>query len=269
MADNPLVSVVIPTKNSEATIEKCLRSIRNQTYPNVEIIVVDTHSKDNTKKIVEKYGGTLIESDAGMSRARNIGADESQGELILSLDSDMELTQKVIKECVNKIKEGFDGLIIPEKSVGRGFWAKCIALEKSCYVGDNLIEAARFFKRTVFDAVGGYDRRLLFGEDKDFDIRAREEGFKIGRINKFIKHNEGSLNLWKNIRKKYQYGKTLDRYNKKHPSKAKQQLKLIRPAFIRNWRKIARDPVHALGMLFIKACEFCAVVLGSTCARRQ
>ena len=265
----PSVSAIIPTKNSGETIGICLKSVREQTYNNIEVVVVDGYSSDNTREIAERFDAKLIESEVRRSEARNIGAEKAMGEYILFLDSDMELTLEVVEECVNKVKEGYDAVIIPEVSVGVGFWAKCKALEKSCYIGDELIEASRFFKREVFDAVKGYDPKLEAAEDWDLNQRIRKTGYRVGRINALIKHHEGRLSLWKTIKKKYYYGKTLEKYKRKHPSKTKQQLKLIRPAFIRNWRKIARNPVHALGMLFIKACEFCAVVLGSTCARRQ
>jgi glycosyltransferase involved in cell wall biosynthesis len=53
--DNPLVSVIIPTYNSSRTLKKSLESIKNQTYENIEIIVVDNNSKDNTKDIALEY----------------------------------------------------------------------------------------------------------------------------------------------------------------------------------------------------------------------
>jgi glycosyltransferase involved in cell wall biosynthesis len=52
---NPLVSLIIPTYNSSKTIEDCLKSIKNQNYENIELIVVDNNSKDNTKEIALKY----------------------------------------------------------------------------------------------------------------------------------------------------------------------------------------------------------------------
>jgi glycosyltransferase involved in cell wall biosynthesis len=53
--NNLLVSVIIPTYNSSRTLEKCLESIKNQSYKNIEIIVVDNNSKDNTKEIALKF----------------------------------------------------------------------------------------------------------------------------------------------------------------------------------------------------------------------
>ena len=55
----------------------------------------------------------------------------------------------------------------------------------------------------------------------------------------------------------------LEIYRKKHPKEASVQLRLIKPAFLRNWRKLAKDPAHASGMLFMKVCEFGAAWIGS------
>jgi len=187
----------------------------------------------------------------------------AKGEFILSIDSDMELTPNVVAECVAKVESGFDAVIIPEFSVGEGFWAKCRVLEKECYIGDELIEASRLFKREAFEEVNGYDPELEAGEDWDLNQRIRKAGYRIGRINALIKHHEGGLSLWKTIRKKCQYGKTLEKYKRKHPNEAKQQLRFIRPAFVKNWRKLVRDPIHAFGMLFMKTCEFAAGWLGA------
>ena len=257
-----LVSVVIPSNNSEKTIETCLNSIKAQTYKNVEIIIADNYSTDKTRRIAENFGVRVVLCRGGRSRARNVGVNLAQGEFVLSLDSDMELTSNVINECVSKIKTDFDAVIIPEFSVGEGFWAECRALEKLCYVGDDLIEAARFFRKDVFESICGYDDKLVFGEDWDLNQRITAK-YRIGRTNAFIKHHEGRLRLSINIKKKYQYGKTLHKYAKKNPKESKQQLSVIRPAFLKNWKKLCNDPSHAVGMLFMKACEFTAGFFGS------
>ncbi|MFQ5821146.1 MAG: glycosyltransferase [Candidatus Heimdallarchaeota archaeon] len=262
MTDKSLVSVIIPTKNSEATIKKCLESIKNQTYPNIEIIVVDSFSRDKTKKIAENYGARLIEINAKRSEARNIGAERARGEFIFFIDSDMELDCNVIEECVKKVREGYDAVISPEISVGEGFWARCKALEKLCYVGDDLIEGSRFFERAVFEAVNGYDPWLEAGEDWDLHKRIKEGGFEIARIKACIKHHDEQISLWNSMKKKYYYAKTIDKYIQKYPNFAKKQLTPFRGVFFRNWRMLVTDPIHALGLLVMKICEFGAGGLG-------
>ncbi len=60
MKGSPLVSVIIPTKNSSKTLSSCLDSIKNQDYENIEIIVVDNHSTDNTLEIAKRYTNTSL-----------------------------------------------------------------------------------------------------------------------------------------------------------------------------------------------------------------
>lgn len=263
-----MVSVIVPTFNSVRFLKECLRSARQQTYGSIEVVIVDRYSTDGTREIAESYGARIIQARAERSEARNIGAEKATGRLIFFMDSDMELDLSVVDKCVKEIGEGFDAVIVPEISAGEGFWAKCKALEKACYIGDDTIEAARFFKRSTFDFVNGYDPELLFGEDKDLDIRIRKAGFKVGRVKAALQHHEGMISLRETMLKKHHYGKTLSRYRKKHSGEAKQQLNLIRPAFIRNWRKLAKDPAHALGIFLMKSCEFGVVKLGNHVGER-
>jgi glycosyltransferase involved in cell wall biosynthesis len=258
--NEPLVSVIIPTYNSASTLDACLHSIKNQTYGNIEVIVVDKFSSDTTVDIAKNYNAKIIDSNVSRSEARNIAAKNSKGKFILSIDSDMELTEDVIEECIRKSNH-FDSLIIPEISFGEGFWAKCKSIEKLCYIGDETIESARLFKKDIFDYIEGYDKNLLLGEDKDLDIRIRENGFKIGRIKSMIRHNEQNINLWKTMKKNYQYGKTLEKFIVKHPKHPSKESKLI-PAYIRNRKLLIKNPTIGAGMLFMKFCEFFAEGIG-------
>jgi GT2 family glycosyltransferase len=170
----------------------------------------------------------------------------------------------VVEDCVKvTVCNHVNVVVVPEVSFGEGFWTKCKALERSCYVGDGTIEVARFFGQDVFFNVGRFDEEIAGQEDWDLHVRICKAGFKIGRINSFIRYHEGRLSLRKTMMKKRNYGKTLKVYRRKHPKEASVQLRLIRPAFIRNWRKLAKDPAHALGMLFMKVCEFGAGCIGS------
>ena len=81
----PMVSVIVPTCNSAKTLELCLKSIKTQTYPNIEIIIVDKNSADNTRKIAEKYGKVFIKGPE-RSAQRNFGASQAAGEYLVFLD---------------------------------------------------------------------------------------------------------------------------------------------------------------------------------------
>jgi GT2 family glycosyltransferase len=259
--DYSTVSIIIPTKNSEHTLKHCLNTIKNQNYHEKEMIIVDCFSNDNTVNIASLFNAKTIQTSAGRSEARNRGAQEAKGDLLLFLDSDMLLDSMVVSECIKKIGEGYEALIIPEISVGQGFWANCKKLEKLCYVNDEMVEAARFFKKEVFVNVGGYDTCLEAGEDWDIHERVKLQNCKVGRINSFIIHQEGKLSIASTMRKKYQYGQTLSLYRRKQPNRAKHQIGLSRLSLLKSPR-LTKDPVHASGLIILKTCEALAFLTG-------
>jgi len=217
-----LVSIIIPTKNSAATIEECLKSIKSQTYQNMEIIIVDNFSTDDTQKIAQRYTHNVFAIGPERSVQRNYGAAHSLGEYVVFIDSDMQLSENVIASCVQKIKsnEAYKGIIIPEESFGIGFWAKCKKLERSFYVGVDWMEAARFFSKKVFLEVGGYDKELTSGEDWDLSQRVSKL-CGVTRIDELIFHNEGNPSLYKIVRKKVKYAKQLPKNTRQNTTTAK------------------------------------------------
>lgn len=83
------LSIVIPAYNEEKYLSKCLESLKNQTYKNVEIIIVDNGSTDQTVEIAKKYDTTIIqESKKGVGAARKKGFAQAQGDIIVSTDAD-------------------------------------------------------------------------------------------------------------------------------------------------------------------------------------
>lgn len=253
MCSEPLVSVVIPTKNSESTIDDCLRSIQGQTYTSIETIIVDNYSKDKTKEVAQKYGKVLFKGPERSSQ-RNSGAKFARGDYLLFIDSDMQLTPSVVDECVRCALEGCDAIIIPEITVGEGLWARVRALERSVYVGDALFECSRFFKKEVFEKLKGYDEGLTGPEDFDLQSNVEEAGYRVGRIASPVLHHEENLRLFPHLRKRLYYSKSLKRYEKKHPDKAKRQLGLQRVSKYRTL--IMEKPDLGVLVLFLKGTEY-------------
>ena len=193
-----LVTVVVPTRNSAAHIGPCLESIRAQTYEPIE-------SSSSTTTRRTRRGSSRSRSPTGSlvigperSAQRNEGARAGSGDYLLFVDSDMTLARDVVGQCVEAVRAdpARTVVVIPEVSVGTGFWARCKALERSCYVGDETIEAARFFPTELFRELGGFDERLPAGpEDWDLHERARLAGARVARTSAFIRHDEGALRL--------------------------------------------------------------------------
>lgn len=101
---NPMVSIIVPVYNGEKSIERCLRSIQNQSYTNIEVIVVNDGSTDHTEKVIKKY----VEKDArfhyikkdntGVSDSRNIGMASAKGEYFQFVDGDDWLVKQATEE---------------------------------------------------------------------------------------------------------------------------------------------------------------------------
>lgn len=267
------VSVIIATFNEEKNIDKCLKSLMDQSYKRIEIILVDDCSQDKTVNIAEKLNKQnklnmrILALNKHNERGviRNLGAKVSKGQYLFFLDADMALSPDVISECVSTIKslpDSFKALIIPEESIGEGFWTKCRILEKRCYVGDNYIEAARFFHKGSFWKVNGWDKTMISGEDWDLTRRIKKH-YKVGRISSLIYHNEHKLSLLNAARKKFYYASKSLSYLKKNPANIRNIiLFIIRPAYLRNWKLLFSDPLHSLGMLILKSTEFIAGLAG-------
>jgi glycosyltransferase involved in cell wall biosynthesis len=262
MRDAPdLVSVIVTTRNNHATLDACLRSITAQTYTPIELVVVDRDSTDDTKEIARTYTQHVLNHGPERSAQRNFGVASATGKYVVIIDSDMELEPEVIAACVASMHQnpGAAGVIIPEVSFGQGFWAQCKRLERSFYVGVDGIEAARFFKRSDYIGVGGYDESMVSGEDWDLSRRIGERGNNV-RITPFIHHNEGNLKLWQTLKKKLYYAGKARHYMAKN-TVGSQLNKQVSPLqryklFFSKPHKLFEKPVTGIGMLFMKTCEF-------------
>jgi cellulose synthase/poly-beta-1,6-N-acetylglucosamine synthase-like glycosyltransferase len=260
-----LVSVIITTKNEEAVIEALLRSLKKQSYPEIEIIVVDNGSTDKTKGIAQNYTPLVFDKGPERSVQRNFGVGKSKGEYVLIIDADMQLERSVVEECVAEMEKNQEigALVIPERSIGEGFWSKCKAFEREFYLGDESIEVARFFRKKLFEKYGGYDPSITGPEDADLPLRMKKDGVKIGRVKSFILHNEKRLSLGRAIKKKFYYASHSARYLQRHPEMSLSQGNLLfRPAFIKGWKKLIVHPKLASGMIFMRSCEMGAAGLG-------
>lgn len=255
---NPLVSVITTTKNREKETERLLKSIKSQSYKNIEIVVVDNFSTDNTKEIAKKYTNSVYSKGPERSTQRNFAVEKAKGKYVLILDSDMILTPNIVSECVDVIQKNknIGAIVIPEKSFGKGYWAKVKALEREMNVGEKYFEAARFFPKKVFLRHEGYDTTLTGPEDWDLPQRISKK-MKIERIKAYIKHNEGKLTLLGLMKKKYYYGLSVHKYLKKQrmPVLGPKTVYFLRSGFYKNYKKLFKDPLVSFGLIVMLLFE--------------
>ncbi len=262
----PLVSIIITTKNEANNIGNCLKSVQKQTYRPYEIIVVDNNSLDETKNISKRYTPLVYSKGPERSAQRNFGAKKAKGEYLIFLDADMVLTRHVVEQCVESIqKEHVGGVIIPEKSYGDSFWAQCKTLERSFYVGNDAIEAARFYNKNDFEKSGGFDESITGPEDWDLSQKIKML-VGLSRVKAYILHNEGNLSLWTTIKKKYYYAKKLSPYIEKEENKyyTTTQFSLFKRywIFLSHPQHLLENPLLGTGVIFMKTSEFIAGAVG-------
>jgi glycosyltransferase involved in cell wall biosynthesis len=256
--------VVVPTRDSARTIGACLASLRHQTHAALEVIVVDNASVDGTLDAAAELADVVVTGGPERSAQRNAGAAAAAGTYLFFVDSDMRVSPDVVAEAVALVATAATpAVIVPEDSQGIGFWARCRALERSCYEGDDSVEAARFYTAAAFAAAGGFDEQLTGGEDWDLSRRVGH-GARLPRTASRIVHDEGQVRLGGLLARKRYYGRAAAAHFAKRGSGAAAQANLVfRPAFARHWRRLASHPVVACGMLAMKAAETIAALLGA------
>jgi glycosyltransferase involved in cell wall biosynthesis len=285
----PLVSVVITTRDEERHLETCLRSVAVQTYPNVELIVIDNGSTDHTKAIARRYTPIVLDMGPERSAQRNYGMIHvATGEFVMYVDADMILSQHLIESCVHSMRAMSDvALHIREIVLGTTFWARVRRFERGFYDG-TVIDGARFFRRDVFVRIGGFDETLSGPEDWDVDKKIKQIGtigllddtahgltserawslyeFVVSRgidpVNhrSVVYHDESEFTLRAYVRKKSYYAVSfapyVSRWGKTDPDIQKQLGPMYRYVLVfleqNKWRALIAHPALTCGMFVLR-----------------
>ncbi|TRZ49440.1 MAG: glycosyltransferase [Dehalococcoidia bacterium] len=259
MKTNPLVSIVIPTYNSEKTLVKCLESIKNQTYQNIEVIIVDKYSIGKTIEIAKNYGVKVIQGYFNKPEARNVGILNSNGEYVFVADSDFIFESTLVEEALKRfIEESCDAIFVPEEYFDNSFLKRCRTLEKKMHQGAEAIEAPRIYKKWVFSKVL-FDERNQGPDEFDFYLDVKRLGIKTSRVKSKILLAESPLNF----RKKFSHGKYFVYYARKHKKE-----EIIRKQTSFDYRvglilkAFGYSKLEALGLTLLKTLEFFFFTLG-------
>ena len=182
----PLVTVVTPSFNQASFLEETINSVLNQTYPNIEYIIMDGGSSDGSLEIIKKYASRLAhwvsEKDRGQTDAINKGFALAKGEVLAWLNSDDTLLPNAIEEAVAYLSEHPDtGMVygdanyIDEKSkvIGK-FPAAETDLPRLRRGYVHIPQQASFFRKSLWEQVGPLDPDFFFAMDYDLWVRLAE-----------------------------------------------------------------------------------------------
>ena len=210
---NPLVSVIVPTYNSQATLDECLGALANQDYKEIEIIIADSFSKDKTKEIAAKFTDKIIDAES-LALARKQAVDLAKGKYILFLDSDQIINPDTIKRSVRPCEEeGFDGVTHFEHSKlnKNTFVERLINYDKWIFHSeeddDPIYGTAepRFFKAEFVRRIDFLDNPPITFELSIINLKINQMGAKIKFIDASIYHYEAQT-FAQVARKFFRYG---------------------------------------------------------------
>ncbi len=186
---SPLVSIIVPCYNQEEFIIDCLVSCVNQTYENIEVIIVDDASTDNSHKLITDFcwfglwhiTGIKHKTNKGVSHARNIGIRVSKGEFIVCLDADDMLTPKSVEYRICEFRRN------PKLDVVYGHARKCRdnttyewclkhrkelpRYHRPIYKSGGMNSQTIMVRRRVFEKWGLYYEPLRSAEDREWKMR--------------------------------------------------------------------------------------------------
>lgn len=172
---SPLFSIIIPTKNSERLIERCVESVLNQTYTEFEILVIDGASTDRTVEIVRHYKDSRIrifsEVDRGIYDAMNKGIELSNGIWLYFLGSDDSLYSKQVLHLIAPYcSQGVDVLYgnVHSRRFNGIYDGK---FDEKKILKKNICHQAIFFRRSIFKVIGYFDLRYRAHADWDHNMR--------------------------------------------------------------------------------------------------
>lgn len=196
MAEEPLVSIIMPAYQAEATVGAAISSALTQTYGNIEIVVCNDGSSDGTKALLDAHGGRLTvvdQENRGLPSARNAAIEASSGELLSLLDSDDVLLPSHVEEAVttwqragggrrfvtsNALPFSDQGLFPGDPLLGTGTPADP-ATQRRWILQRNYISIFSTFPRALYDEIGGYDPEMRLLEDWDLWSRAIFSGWEV------------------------------------------------------------------------------------------
>lgn len=245
LGDAPLVSIIILNFNGRGYLEKCLKSVLEQNYPNFEIIFVDNASADGSVEFVKNMFSNdprikIIQNptNLGASQARNIGIKKAKGKYIVFLDNDTQVTPNWLDELVNTMENNPSIGIAQSTLLKMNYqntiqhsgqfmidycgwtWKFCkdeayenfLKKHRQPITIFSAVTAAMIIRRNKIDEIGLFDPKFfIYFEDTDLSWRVWLRGYKVVSVPRSVVYHEGAGSIENEIEKlpftEYNYNK--------------------------------------------------------------
>lgn len=216
-----LITVILPVRNEEKYIERCLNSIVEQTISKdlIEVLVIDGNSTDKTPEIVRSYLkqynyiNFLNNPEQNTIAALNLGIKRALGEIIIRVDGHVYLEKDYVEQCIEVLKRtGADNVGGNMRAGGNTYIQKAIAFATSSIFGigwgkfhysqkEEFVDTVYLgtFKKSIFEKVGVFDPEMQYSEDNELNLRIIKSGGKILLSPKIKSHyfpRESLKELW-------------------------------------------------------------------------
>jgi len=228
----PKVSIITPSYNQGQFLEETILSVLNQDYPNLEYIIIDGGSTDNSVEIIKKYQDRIAywvsEPDKGQSDAINKGFRIATGDILAWLNSDDLYLPGAISAAVSYMQDRHDVscIIGDQETIGPEGEYLCTVKNipfnfcRTLYGGSMIPQPSTFFTRKALDIAGYLDTSLQYQMDYDFFLRMAYKGIRFGIIERPL----AAFRL-------HHMSKTVSEYS----NKVKQANYIVRQRFSKLW----------------------------------
>jgi len=218
--DRPFVSVIIPNYNYSRSLPLCLRALAEQSYPRMEVIVVDDCSSDDSVEVARAHDVTVLstERNSGCAGARNLGVRHAAGEIYFFLDSDVALDRDAVRNAVEALEGdprigAVCGVYEAEPLIRDSLVEECRSLQAHYWRCSSEGEVSFLFpslcamRATAFHDVGPFNPRLRETEEIDYGQRLTRAGYAV-HLTAAVRgsHDDDHL-LWPLLRKVFVRGR--------------------------------------------------------------
>ena len=192
----PLVSIITVTLNSEKYLEDTIKSVINQTYPNIEYIIIDGGSTDKTIDIIKKHekyiSKWISEPDEGIYEAMNKGINMCTGEIIGIINSDDWYEKDTVETIVYQAERNpdygvFHGNIVLTTIEGELFFCcKADLREKKIWTKMTVWHPTCFIRKSIYNEYGLFSVNYKIAGDYEFILRLKTKGIRFLHIDKVL-----------------------------------------------------------------------------------